>query len=206
MRLVTDDPFDQEDFPNLLSKKAVDQYIQKFRAKLSAELDVYAAYLCFRVQRDLYEVLTEEGLFRNLPWEALILQLEWNEDLRTATSFVLLYGIFLLSESDYFDTPPISPDDDFLNNEPDILRGARLFSDESGRKVIQLLMLRVQYFQKLRQDQQETRQSWKEFLKDLSTNEAVWQEFLRGFRHALRYLDFKPLWRQRELKSLFADE
>lgn len=93
MRLVTDDPFDQEDFPNLLSKKAVDQYIQKFRAKLSAELDVYAAYLCFRVQRDLYEVLTEEGLFGNLPWEALILQLEWNEDLRTAASFVLLYGI-----------------------------------------------------------------------------------------------------------------
>lgn len=206
MKLTTGNPFGEQDFPGILPEEGINEYIQEVRAKIRAELDLCAAFLCYRVQQDLYEVLTEEGLLEDLSWEAFLLHLEWNKELRTVSTVVLLSGIFELSEQDYFDCPPIPSEDDFLDKEPDILHCIRLFPDKTGRGLLQILMLRAKSFQHIRQAKSGKEQSWEEYLEELSTNETVWAEFLQGFRNALRRLDFKALWRQRDLNSLLTGE
>ncbi len=195
-----------DDTGNRQWDEEVIKYLQMTIAELQAELDLCMGYLIYRVERDLYEVIADEGI-SDLSWESLHSQLKWNEPLRTASAVVLSQGIFELTESDYFDDDNPGHELDFLDDmEEDTLHYTRIFPDEIGRAFLRILVLRGQAFRYARQVENGEEQTWKQFLNELNTNAKLWQELSHSLINALRHLNFKSAWMNWDLEEYLFEE
>lgn len=181
------------------------KYFQMTISEFQAEMDDYAGYLSYRVERDLYEVILDKGM--GLSLEDLHLKLQWNEPLRTVCAIVLSQGIFQLSERDFFDDDNPGHALKFVDDvDGDALNLICLFPNEIGRALLRILILRGQVFRHIHRVEGGKEQTWPQFLAELNTNRDLWPGLFQPLFSALRHLDFKEIWQAQDLDKLLLSE
>ena len=155
------------------------------------ELDSYAEFVQYRVQRDLYE-LSEERAPGNISWEDFVLLMRSAEELRDVSRAVICRRM----KEAFFDF-------DFTEKEIGLFResdasagdqpgGALLFSKAEGIILMGLLLYFAEcaHFNRL-QDTVRPGCRWEDYFHDLGHDSALWHTVLTGFRDAIQRLDFK---------------
>lgn len=189
--------------------EGISQDVRDIHARIQEELDLYAAFLSYRVQRDLFEIFLEKGLFPGLTWTEFLLVMERDEQLQSTSVNVLRTGILELPEQAFLDPAGESMFDAMLANDfqdSDMQHCIRLFSDEMGRAMVNLVMAQGQVFLYAQRIKAGNTQSWTQYLHALSEDEALWAEFLHCFRNALQQIDLKPVWLREDLGEADAGE
>lgn len=130
-----------------------------------------------------------------------------DEPLRTACALVLSQGIFELGEHDFFDDGNPGHALEFVEDEDEeTLPFTCLFPNEIGRAFLRILILRGQVFRHIRRVESGKEQTWEQFISELNTNHDLWPGLFQPLFSALRHLDFKEIWRERDLNDLLYDE
>lgn len=162
------------------------------------EVEVYARYLTYRVQRDLYELCQETGLLLDLRWDEFVLVMRQNKLARLVAVAVVRETLdsFYRCGHYNFDVTEVDflRDGDLEDEDDDMIHSAMLFSPEEGRGIIEGLLFRGELTQYQRQLDRGRDFSWNQFLDELTLAGPLWNEVLMAFRDALVRLDFKPVW------------
>lgn len=159
------------------------------------EEDAYWKYLCYRVQRALYEVCQENPALAGMSWRDFLLIVRHRKRVREAAMEVLCQTVDQL----LLDGSPASSEIEFFqpcemeDAEGDIFHAAVLSPNEEGRTLMELLFLRVEIacYQKMyaRKDC-----SWEKFIGELLLGQQLWDTILHTFQDILTHLDFKAAW------------
>lgn len=174
----------------------------------TGEVDTYAAYLSYRVQRDLFHVCQGAGILPDYTWSDFVLELRRNKPARETARAVVreaLNRIYTAEQYD-FDTANIQfPIDDDGDPEDDMLHCAAIFTEEEGRALVQEAAFRVElaHYKRLRQDREDF--TWEEYQDEMMQLGALNQQSFNAVRRVLMDTDFKPLWKSEALEELTKD-
>ena len=158
------------------------------------ELNYYAGFLQYRVQRDLYE-LYEENFPGNISWDDFILLMRSVAEMRDAALTVIcrkmdsaFYNFDFTSKEIYFFRESDASAGDWLG-------GAVLFSREEGLMLMGMFLYFAEcaHFNHL-QDTVRPGYKWDKYFNDLQHNQELWRTVLTAFRDAIQRLDFKADW------------
>ena len=158
------------------------------------ELKVYAGYIQYKVQRDLFE-LAEEAAPGTIDWENFILMMRGKKELRDICIDVIGQKL----ENAFFQYDFASQQSELFKHldkiDGDMIRGARLFSDEDGALLVGLFLYFAEqtHFNHLRETIHPD-YKWEEYRLDLQRNHELWMEVLTAFRNTILGLDFKEIW------------
>ena len=175
------------------------------------EIDAYAQYLTYRVQRDLYELCREKagGLPDGWLWDDFVLAVCSIKRLRDAAIAVFRRTLsdFLHHDAFHFHTENINFLDpaDVRGQRNDSFRCSQLFPAEKGRAIVCAILFRCEiayYHDQLNAGRDYT---WEQYLKELLERQQMWDALVTAFRDALTRLDFKPAWESEETVKLLGD-
>lgn len=164
------------------------------------ELEAYAIYLTYRVQRDLYEMCQAMGEIQDMAWEKFIYFMRRNGHAQSTAVMVMQKTLqnfrdrgelrFGITEAELELELPQGAnraDDQFYS-------AAKLFSDDTGQLLVASILARVEFVEYRRQLDQGKNYSWEHYIDELSQGKQMWHETVMAFRDALLRLNFKPFW------------
>lgn len=177
-----------------------------FTVARQGEIDAFACYVSYRVQRDLYDLCRENGWFRNLPWAEFVLLMRANRPARNAAIAVIFETLknFFTCERYNFDAAGVSMicGGEGENSNDDRISCAQLFPPDEGHTFIESVLFLTEITHYKRQLSQGKDYSWQQYLNELEQDRTLWDEVLIGYRDALARLNFKPAWEARRLAEL----
>ncbi len=177
-----------------------------FTVERRGEIDAFACYVSYRVQRDLYDLCRENGWFRNLPWADFVLLMRANKSARNAAIVVVFETLsdFFSSECYDFDAKDVvlAYGGDGEDPNDDRISCAQLFSPDEGHALIESFLFLTEITHYKRQLGQGKDYSWQQYLDELERERTLWDEVVIGYRDALARLNFKPAWEARRLTEL----
>ncbi|WP_251316811.1 hypothetical protein [Flintibacter muris] len=171
------------------------------------ELDAYVYYLTYRVQRDLYELLHEDGQFCDMSWQEFVWDIRQIKQIRNTAAMVVRETLKNFRKKGHFNFD-VKEVELFLDSDMDDRRGgniysAQLFTVDEGRALVESILLTTEVVQYKRQLARGKAYSWEDYLAELSQKSSLWEETLMAFRDALANLDFKPLWNSEQLEEQY---
>lgn len=158
------------------------------------ELSLYADYVQYRAQRDLFE-LFEESAPGTITWENFRLMMRGVQELRCICMAVICRKIgTALCDFDFAEKeiPFCRETDEPVEN---MLYAAQLFSESEGIILMALFLLfaELAHFIHLR-DTVRPGYKWEDYYRDLLRGGELWDTVRIAFRGAIQRLDFKPDW------------
>lgn len=171
------------------------------------ELDAYVYYLTYRVQRDLYELLHEDGQFCDMSWQEFVWDIRQIKQIRDTAAMVVRETLKNFRKKGHFNFD-VKEVELFLDSDMDDRRGgniysAQLFTVDEGRALVESILLTTEVVQYKRQLARGKAYSWEDYLAELSQKSSLWEETLMAFRDALANLDFKPFWNSEQLEEQY---
>ena len=172
------------------------------------EIDVYARYLTYRVQRDLYELCQAEdgGLPDDWSWDDFVLTIRSVKMLRNAAIAACWRTLRDFFHNGFFNFEAedihFFHADDVRDQRNGSLRCSQLFPAEERRAIVGAIFFRCEiayYHCQLNAGKDYT---WEQYLEELLERQQMWNALVTAFRDALTRLDFKPAWDSEELAAL----
>lgn len=169
------------------------------------EVDIYAAYLSYRVQRDLYQVCQEAGILPDCTWSEFVLEMRCNRPARETARAVVREALDRIYANEQYDfdganVQLLIDTDEF--SEDDMLHCAAIFTEEEGRALVQEAVFRVELAQYKHLRQNRAGFTWEQYQDEMMQKEALNQQAFNTVRRLLLDQDFKPLWRSETLEQL----
>ena len=193
---LAESEFNNVSFQNLLSAAIPLIYGKGFINTDPDELDMYARWVEYRVQRDLYELCTDHSQ-DTMTWAEFVLTMRVSPELRDQAMDVISRKLQKAFFSFDFTPREICFFNEADDSDEDILHCAKLFSEEEGIFVMSLFLYFAEqaHFSRL-QDTLRPDYKLQEYYHDLQHDKALWREVLMAFRDALQRLRFKDEWEE----------
>ena len=174
----------------------------------TGEVDTYATYLSYRVQRDLFHVCQGAGILPDYTWDDFILELRRNKPARETARAVVreaLNRIYTAGQYNFDEANIQFPIDDDVDPEDDMLHCAAIFTEEAGRTLVQEAVFRVElaHYKHLRQGRDGF--TWEKYQDEMMQRGTLNQQSFNAVRRVLMDIDFKPLWKSESLEKLAKD-
>lgn len=168
-----------------------------------AQINIYLAYMTYRVQRVMYKFCKGSGKAENLSWERFVLFVRQLSFAQTVAKMVVRETVknFCFCENFNFDVDEVTfiDDSDEETGKDDVLHCSALFSRDEGFALVEYLLLHAELAQYKRQLDQGKHYSWTEFLDELLLKGPLWHQVMMAFSDALVRSDYNPAWENVDL-------
>ncbi len=155
-------------------------------------------FLTYCAEYEIYCVFREDPELSDMTWNEFIYTLQDMVEVREIAVLAVRKTI-----QKWFSSPDFVPDterktfpidENIPDKSSDKVRLAALFSDDVGRGLIEMILLKIE-MQLYRQAQGSKKAgSWEEFIQALSKDKSQWDDIIVALRNAIAQMDFKPEW------------
>ena len=155
-------------------------------------------FLTYCAEHAIYRVFQEDAALSDMTWDEFVYTLHSLGEIREIAVLAVRKTIqkWFSSPDFVLDTErnafPI--DERIPDPKSDKIHLAALFSDEVGRGLIEMILLKIEIHLHKQAQNSGRACSWEEFIQALSKDKGQWDDIIVALRNAIAQLDFKPAW------------